>query len=783
MSWMTGRAHRACLPRDSIASPFSFSLTSIALAVMFASNAGAAPPLPQCGQFVAGQGSISTQAKSVNITQTTSRGVIDWRSFSIGKGNTVDISNGSGATLNRVTGLDRSVIDGKLSATGSLYLINPQGVVIGRTGVVTTGGRFVASSLDASNSAFMAGGDLTLTGTGDGVVANLGKIGSSGGDVFLIARTAVFNRGEINAKEGTAELAVGSQVLLHDAASGQQMFVQAGSRGTVDASGAIDAAQISLQAAEGNVFALAGRPGELRATGTATRDGHVWLVAESGAVHAHGRIGAANADGSGGTVDMNGATLHVDNASIDAAKWNLATPVFMVDGGAAGALANALSHGTSVAVDTTGKGGKTGDIDVNASVRWNGDASLALNAFHAVTIAPAATVANNGAGNLTLRADASGVGNGGGVVNGGVIDWSRSVGIVSILRDMNSAYTPGTITTNAQWTAAPYSGLATQLTAYRLVNTRADLDAISADPGGVYALGKDIALTTPYAGIGVSSQTAFSGQFDGMGHTISGFRLVDPPAGSYARLFGTIATGGIVRNLNVDGTAATYAGANIGLLAGRNNGHVAGVHTAGAVYNGQGITSLIGGGLVAVNGGTIERSSSTASVSGLETMGGLAGTNSGVITQSYATGSVTGGSHADAVGGLVARNTGTIAQSYATGSTFTILGVSGGFAGDNAGTVNQSFATGPATPFGPNPIGGFIGVNGGSVSNDFWDVQTTGKTIGVNGSGAEGATGLTTAQMSTAQSFGPQWDFGPNGTWVIPAGGTHPILRWQLQTP
>jgi hypothetical protein len=33
--------------------------------------------------------------------------------------------------------------------------------------------------------------------------------------------------------------------------------------------------------------------------------------------------------------------------------------------------------------------------------------------------------------------------------------------------------------------------------------------------------------------------------------------------------------------------------------------------------------------------------------------------------------------------------------------------------------------------------------------------------------------------MSMASSFGPTWDFSPAGTWVIPEGGTHPILRWQ----
>jgi hypothetical protein len=64
--------------------------------------------------------------------------------------------------LNRVTGTALSQIDGKLSATGKLYLINPQSVVVGPTGIVSTGGRFVASGLGADNTAFMAGRDLAV---------------------------------------------------------------------------------------------------------------------------------------------------------------------------------------------------------------------------------------------------------------------------------------------------------------------------------------------------------------------------------------------------------------------------------------------------------------------------------------------------------------------------------------------------------------------------------------------------------------------------------------------
>ncbi|WP_159938925.1 hypothetical protein [Caballeronia arationis] len=41
------------------------------------------------------------------------------------------------------------------------------------------------------------------------------------------------------------------------------------------------------------------------------------------------------------------------------------------------------------------------------------------------------------------------------------------------------------------------------------------------------------------------------------------------------------------------------------------------------------------------------------------------------------------------------------------------------------------------------------------------------------------AHGLTTLQMGQPASFGPTWNFGPNGTWVMPAGARHPFLQWQ----
>ncbi|PPK42462.1 filamentous hemagglutinin family protein, partial [Trinickia symbiotica] len=107
------------------AAPPAFAPIFIALSFALPGRVHAAGPLPSGGQFVAGTGSINGNPTSLTINQTSSRGIIDWTSFSIGNGNHVSITNGTGATLNRVTGGDPSSILGTLSATGSVYLINP----------------------------------------------------------------------------------------------------------------------------------------------------------------------------------------------------------------------------------------------------------------------------------------------------------------------------------------------------------------------------------------------------------------------------------------------------------------------------------------------------------------------------------------------------------------------------------------------------------------------------------------------------------------------------------
>ncbi len=695
------------------------SLTPISVAVSLAipGMALAAGALPQGGRFVAGTGTISGNATSLTINQTSNRGVIDWTGFSIGSGNHVNIDNGTGATLNRVTGTAASSILGTLSATGSVYLINPQGIVIGSSGVVSTGGRFVASTLDTANAAFMNGGPLTFSGpagAATGTVVNLGNIATSGGDVFLIANKEVDNVGSIAAPKGTAEVVAAQQVLLQDSTQGQQVLVQQGSAGKVVNRGTIEAAQISLQAADGNVYALAGNHAVLRATGTATRDGHVWLVADTGRVWMDGIIEANNADGSGGTVDTDAARLRIaGDPSVKAKQWNIVMPSFTIDGYAAPVFQNNLNAGTSIDLHTNAASGTTGDIDVASSIHWNGAASLTLCAYHSLTIEAAASLKNSGSANLILRADSQAIDNGGSLSNNGTVDWSASQGIVAMYRDMNGTYNAGNLLTNASWTAPADSGLATQITSYKLINFFPDLENVNADLTGNYALGRDIDASRTsngsYVPIG-GGNSAFTGQFDGRGHTITALTM-QGTGPNMMGMFGTLGSGAVVRDLNVNGSLSMavdpqdgWEDATEGILAGMNQGTILRVNTSGSIWDVNATQNVsLAGGLVGLNVGTIERSSSAAIVNS-GSAGGLVGENDGLISQSHASGQVQGATSvvisATGPAGLVSDNHGTITQSYSTGVVVaecndTVCGGAAGLVYDNFyGVISQSFAAG-----------------------------------------------------------------------------------------
>ena len=109
-----------------------------ALAMALAATAGAAHAGD--GTVVAGNASIARDAAgNTSIVQGSDRAIIDWNDFSVGAGQWMRFlqPGADSAVLNRVLGGDPSRILGELSGNGRIFVINPNGLVVGPDGVRT----------------------------------------------------------------------------------------------------------------------------------------------------------------------------------------------------------------------------------------------------------------------------------------------------------------------------------------------------------------------------------------------------------------------------------------------------------------------------------------------------------------------------------------------------------------------------------------------------------------------------------------------------------------------
>ena len=358
----------------------------------------------------------STSSTSLTVTQSSRTGIVNWSSFSVGQGYQVQFNNGSGATLNRVTGNVPSSINGQLSATGSVYLVNPAGVVVGPNGVVKTGGSFVASTLDVGDAEFRAGGALSFRGDSNASVVNLGKIGSSNGDVVLIARQ-VRNDGSLAARNGTVAMASGSEVLLSDGSlgNGKVLVRRPVQDGEIRNSGAIRAAEVELRTNGGNIYALAGNTGRaITATGVASKGGRIFLTAEGGSVNVTQKIVARRrlADEApastrraftGGDIVVSGDKVVVGGA-IEAQGSNGAGGIVVVTG-------KEVTLSSTAAIDASGTSG--GTVLIGGDRAGGSDAA---RKFLPQTVANAQTT--------TIEAGATVTADGTAGAGGNVVVWS-----------------------------------------------------------------------------------------------------------------------------------------------------------------------------------------------------------------------------------------------------------------------------------------------------------------------------------------------------------------------
>jgi filamentous hemagglutinin family protein len=175
---------------------------------------------PQGGTVVAGTANIVSAPSTVTVKQSSQDSIINWQSFSVGKTESVIFQqpNASSVTLNRVVGGEPSLILGRLSANGQVFLINPNGALFAKGAQVNVGG-LVVSTLDITNSDFMAG-RYNFAGSSENGVVNEGSITAGDGGYVALLGAKVDNEGVITAKLGTVALAAGAGMTLDVAGNG-----------------------------------------------------------------------------------------------------------------------------------------------------------------------------------------------------------------------------------------------------------------------------------------------------------------------------------------------------------------------------------------------------------------------------------------------------------------------------------------------------------------------------------------------------------------------------------
>ncbi|MCP5503788.1 MAG: filamentous hemagglutinin N-terminal domain-containing protein [Chlamydiales bacterium] len=270
---------------------------------------------PNGGEVVSGQATIINQDnQTLHIKTEQEKTIIQWKDFSIQKGEKAHFiqPNSSSATLNRVVGANPSEILGYLHSNGQLYLLNPNGVLIGEGAFIDTGA-FIASTFNVLDSAFLKGENLEFFGDSLGSVINFGKIHTKDGDALLIGKT-VENHGTITVNGGRAG-AFGCTSLLYHPNSKDPLYVKGGISEELNTEGNAYSHAMKTSA-KPDALATVKKDGEVylthvRNTGTITakkgdKGGEVYVLGDHVIVHEESLIDVSGKSG-GGTIYIGGS--------------------------------------------------------------------------------------------------------------------------------------------------------------------------------------------------------------------------------------------------------------------------------------------------------------------------------------------------------------------------------------------------------------------------------------------------------------------------------------------
>ena len=220
---------------------------------------------PDLAQVVSGGVTIDQSLlNQTQINQSTQKAIVNWNSFSIGADHSVqfNLPNQSAISLNRVIGDQASSILGSLSSNGQVWLLNPNGVLIGAGGTVNAQG-FLASTRALSDESFLLQDRFyQFSGASGASVTNNGVITANGSGYAVLSGQTVQNQ-----NQGLVQARLGKVVL-----AGAESF-------TVDVMGD---RLLSFQVATGTPVEQLGQLLSVENQGSLLADGgHVLLSAQS----------------------------------------------------------------------------------------------------------------------------------------------------------------------------------------------------------------------------------------------------------------------------------------------------------------------------------------------------------------------------------------------------------------------------------------------------------------------------------------------------------------------
>ncbi|WP_314653743.1 YDG domain-containing protein [uncultured Selenomonas sp.] len=141
------------------------------------------------GVTVGRAATASGTGTDTNITATAANNVIKWADYSVKQGETVNYDGKN--YLNIVTGGNTSAINGAIKNTGGdVYLVNPNGVIFGKTASVNVGNLYVSTQEESTlnMTAFTGSGNsplsTTVTDVGKADVVNMGSITANKVEVY-----------------------------------------------------------------------------------------------------------------------------------------------------------------------------------------------------------------------------------------------------------------------------------------------------------------------------------------------------------------------------------------------------------------------------------------------------------------------------------------------------------------------------------------------------------------------------------------------------------------------